>query len=394
VGATRGEEWTTGTAKSVRERRIQRYQRKQQQAEHDFQEQHVWNEDIEVFSGKKIQIRRTPPTYPDSPSTGAPLESLEVKADMVELERCISELTMRSSQAYPTANSSLDNRRMAFYAVGQKSRQCGRGGNRRCFFSGKLILGGAPFYAGCLEQGMRTLVVFCLPSALGLPKRDGNGDGHVIGRTGQSLLSGILRSRENNSDSYESFGLLNKRAQQRHRSIPSRYLSGVSTTSKSNASKSRLSSLDDFTSSIDGDLDPNWNIDSEYLLQVLPQPGRDLLEQMQSLYPDQLATLSLPIRDHGVWKLYVLFCFFSGLPIAQDELYYKVRDDVADQVWGEHIVLSHHVMEAIHGDSLDLILLPNQQTFRYLQRNYSQQYSKLDESVFQRKCWERIPPSL
>jgi hypothetical protein len=33
-------------------------------------------------------------------------------------------------------------------------------------------LGGAPFYAGSFQQGLRTLVVFCLPSALGLPESD------------------------------------------------------------------------------------------------------------------------------------------------------------------------------------------------------------------------------
>ena len=96
----------------------------------------------------------------------APLKTLEVKPK--ELERSISELTMRSSYGEATAKLA-EHRRMAYYAVGKYHGRSG--GNRRCYFSGKLILGGAPFYAGSVQQGLRTLVVFCLPSALGLPLR-------------------------------------------------------------------------------------------------------------------------------------------------------------------------------------------------------------------------------
>ena len=67
---------------------------------------------------------------------------------------------MRSSYAEATAKIS-DQRRTAYYAVGRCHLNSGRGGNRRCYFYGKLILGGAPFYAGTVQKGLRTLVVFC-----------------------------------------------------------------------------------------------------------------------------------------------------------------------------------------------------------------------------------------
>ena len=49
------------------------------------------------------------------------------------------------------------------------------GGNRRCYFTGDAVPRGAPFYAGSVRQGPRTLVVFCLPAALGLPRAEGTG---------------------------------------------------------------------------------------------------------------------------------------------------------------------------------------------------------------------------
>eukprot|EP00549_Striatella_unipunctata_P010506 CAMPEP_0118713526 /NCGR_PEP_ID=MMETSP0800-20121206/25578_1 /TAXON_ID=210618 ORGANISM="Striatella unipunctata, Strain CCMP2910" /NCGR_SAMPLE_ID=MMETSP0800 /ASSEMBLY_ACC=CAM_ASM_000638 /LENGTH=73 /DNA_ID=CAMNT_0006619013 /DNA_START=36 /DNA_END=254 /DNA_ORIENTATION=+ len=73
---------------------------------------------------------------------------------------------MRSSHAEATTRLA-ETRRMAYYAVGKHH---GKGGNRRCYFTGKLILSGVPFYAGSVQQGLRTLVVFCLPSSLDLPK--------------------------------------------------------------------------------------------------------------------------------------------------------------------------------------------------------------------------------
>jgi hypothetical protein len=40
---------------------------------------------------------------------------------------------------------------------------------RRCFFTGRIIVKHAPYYAGCIVQGRRTLVVFCHVDALPSP---------------------------------------------------------------------------------------------------------------------------------------------------------------------------------------------------------------------------------
>ena len=352
---------------SARDRRIQRYHKKQQEVEERLAHYHH-HEDIEVLPNHGIQVR-LPPTHSVERPFVPPLESLEVKADTVELERCISELTMRSRDAYPCTDVNMESRRMAFYAVG-KNRTNDQSGNRRCYFTSKLILSGSPFYAGCLQQGMRTLVVFCLPSALGLPLLDDKESSK------QGLLSGIFGSQETSRG-------VNSRAQRRR-----------SATSKNIMSKSRLSSHDDLSMSNDGDLDPNWNMGVDFLLQRLPPPDATLLAQVGRVYPSEFETLPSPLREPAVWKLYVTFCFFSGLPISDGELYYKVRDNVADHVWGEHIVLSHEVIEAAHGESADLISMPNQHTFRYLQKNYTQQCAKLDDSVFQRNSWERVAPEV
>ena len=124
-------------------------------------------------SGNEVKVIEPSPSAAAAASSAAdsktnkkaPLELLEVRSeDAYELERSISELTMRSSYGGGESLANIpDNRRMAYYAVGKNHRQSGRGGNRRCYFSGKLILGGAPFYAGAVQQGLRTLVVFCLP---------------------------------------------------------------------------------------------------------------------------------------------------------------------------------------------------------------------------------------
>ncbi len=106
---------------------------------------------------------------------GLPFRELSVPS---EIEHSVSELTMRSHGAFERHKYTSDSRRMAYYAVGRTtsmnnndesgSRKSSSGGNRRCYFTGHSILYGMPFYAGSVQQGPRTLVVFCLPSALGL----------------------------------------------------------------------------------------------------------------------------------------------------------------------------------------------------------------------------------
>ena len=100
---------------------------------------------------------------------GLPIRSIAVPVKLAE--RSVSELTMRSTGYNFEKNKySSDSRRMAYYAVGRANgdQKKGRGGNQRCYFTGVAIPYGTPFYAGSVQQGPRTLVVFCLPSALGL----------------------------------------------------------------------------------------------------------------------------------------------------------------------------------------------------------------------------------
>jgi hypothetical protein len=350
-----------------------------------------------------------------TPNKTAPLQLLEVEHEQAaELERSISELTMRSSYGEQAVASRIpDNRRMAYYAVGKHHRNSGRGGNRRCYFTGKLILGGAPFYAGSVQQGLRTLVVFCLPSALGLPKvtsqRDLNARPNAnpsnSSRASVSSRSPLRRvaSRELSRASNRSLSMAshqsslirskksNNNGNNTVRGGASDHHGSSSVASKS-AAMSRMSSLDDLSLSIDGDLDPNWGLDRDYLLKVLPEPDTILLKSMAKLYPEQFETLPVQVRDATKWKLYVKFCFFSGLPIAQGEMHYKVRDDIAESSYGEEIVLSHDVMEAVNGESAEILSLPNLKAFRYLRKHYAQQCSKLEggDRVFLRTSWERV----
>lgn len=115
-----------------------------------------------------------------SSSNRALLEDLPFRELSVptEIERSVSELTMRSHGALEKGRYASDSRRMAYYAVGRNNPTNSdadnkSGGNRRCYFTGDAIPYGAPFFAGSVQQGPRTLVVFCLPSALGLPKDEG-----------------------------------------------------------------------------------------------------------------------------------------------------------------------------------------------------------------------------
>jgi hypothetical protein len=296
-----------------------------------------------------------------------------------DISRSISELTMRSSYG-DVSGRMAESRRMAYYAVGKHHKNSGRGGNRRCYFTGKLILGGAPFYAGSVQQGLRTLVVFCLPSAIGLPK---DGTDHLFRKQHSDLTK-----RSNAS----SQGVI---------PLPREYmLQGASalkhvTTrgSSRSTSISKTTSTDDM-SFLEEELDPNWDLDRDYLLQVLPEPSNDLLDEMNVRYPDQFETLPVQVRSPHCWRLFVKFCFFSGLPIAEGELHYKVKDEIAMDVYGEEIILSHEVMEAVNGESAEILRLPNLKTFKYLRKHYTQQSGKLTDVVFQRTSWELVRPEI
>jgi hypothetical protein len=389
-GRSQGDDRSMTTVETPADRRRSRYRKRQMEASTSVNaagggaapagDSSTAQEAYEVTPDQVLLVRKDlNSNSAENSNRPLPVESLELnKQTAVELERCISELTMRSSYGEATAKIA-ENRRMAYYAVGRHHRQSGRGGNRRCYFTGKLILGGAPFYAGSVQQGLRTLVVFCLPSAVGLPldmERDSSPSTRTpLGRT-NSIRRPSLSSRSNASVAHS-------------RGNP-RSTTG-SLLSRKGSKLSRLSSVDD--TSIEEELDPNWELDKEYLLSVLPEPNQELLDEMAERYPAQFETLPVQVRSPHCWKLYVKFCFFSGLPIAEGEMHYKVRDSLANQ-YGEEIILSHEVMEAVNGDSAEILRLPNLKTFRYLRKHYHQQSAKLPDSCFQRQAWEMVRPEV
>lgn len=298
-----------------------------------------------------------------------------------DISRSISELTMRSSYG-DVSGKLVESRRMAYYAVGKHHKNSGRGGNRRCYFTGKLILGGAPFYAGSVQQGLRTLVVFCLPSAIGLPK---DGTDHLFRKQRSDL------TKRSSASSQGVIPLPREYMQQGSSTL--KHVSTRGSNRSASISKGTSSSVDDM-SFLEEELDPNWDLDRDYLLQVLPEPSNDLLVEMNVRYPDQFETLPVQVRSPHCWRLFVKFCFFSGLPIAEGELHYKVKDEIAMDVYGEEIILSHEVMEAVNGDSAEILRLPNLKTFKYLRKHYTQQSGKLTDVVFQRTSWELVRPEI
>jgi len=391
------DEKSTNTVETAADRRRQRHKRRQLGTPKATCKSRAGGEDgspqeaYEVTPDQVMLVQKEDKNSSQLTQRPLPLKSLELNCQKaVELERCISELTMRSSYGEATAKIA-ESRRMAYYAVGRHHRQSGRGGNRRCYFTGKLILGGAPFYAGSVQQGLRTLVVFCLPSAVGLPKEvQGNGSSSSRAPTIASLGSGRRSSLSNRHDGNASVthspGVNGN----------SRSIAGASLLSRKNSRGSRLSSMDDATSlgcSVEEELDPNWELDREYLLRVLPEPKQELLDEMAIRYPTQFETLPVQVRSPPCWNLYVKFCFFSGLPIAEGEMHYKVRESIADR-YGEEINLSHEVMEAVNGDSAEILRLPNLKTFRYLRKHYHQQSAKLPDNCFQRQAWEMVRPEV
>ncbi len=382
------DEKSTNTVETAADRRRQRHKRRQLGNPFKSRKGEDASPKEAVIPDQALAVGKGNKKSSQLNQRSCPLKSLELNCEQaVELERCISELTMRSSYGEATAKIA-ESRRMAYYAVGRHHRQSGRGGNRRCYFTGKLILGGAPFYAGSVQQGLRTLVVFCLPSAVGLPKEtQGHGSSSSRAPTIASLGSGRRSNRhDGNASVTHSLGVNGN----------SRSIAGASLLSRKNSKGSRLSSMDDATSlgcSVEEELDPNWELDREYLLRVLPEPKQEVLDEMAIRYPTQFETLPVQVRSPLCWNLYVKFCFFSGLPIAEGEMHYKVGESIADR-YGEEVNLSHEVMEAVNGDSAEILRLPNLKTFRYLRKHYHQQSAKLPDSCFQRQAWELVRPEV
>lgn len=315
-----------------------------------------------------------------------PLETFTInKSDYMGISESVSELTMRSSYGEAIAPVG-ENRRMAYYAVGKRHDSMGRnrgGGNRRCYFSGKLIVTGNPFYAGSVQQGLRTLVVFCLPSALGLPKTT-----HNRKKAMKHFKEDPTISRLHDS----SFSLDSQHSLLDHEQILHDDSTASINSDPALRSTNSLTSVDISLSDEDEELRlPKSALEREALLRSLPEPNQDLLNEMNARYPEQFSTLPVQVRGPNCWRLFVRFCFFSGLPIAEGELHYKVKDEIVQKIYGEEIILSHEVMEAVNGEeSADILRLPNKKTFKYLKKHYILQCGKLTEEVFDRRSWEIV----
>jgi hypothetical protein len=125
------------------------------------------------------------------------------------------------------------------------------------------------------------------------------------------------------------------------------------------------------------------------------------LGQIERKYPAPYAALPVIVRKPECWGLYTKFCLFSGLPIADGEMYYRVRDEVASFIpqrayYGiDEVILSYEVLETANGaQSAEILRLPSSKTFKYLQKHYTQQCSKLTLAVFDRNSWEKIMPEI
>uniref|UniRef100_A0A6S8V7W3 Uncharacterized protein n=1 Tax=Chaetoceros debilis TaxID=122233 RepID=A0A6S8V7W3_9STRA len=338
--------------------------------------------------------------------------NLDLKNDF---SRSISELTMRSSLGEVSEKIS-DSRRMAYYAVGKnhgnsssnnasgndnsgngngKQNSSNGGGNRRCYFTGDLIRGGQPFYAGSVQQGLRTLVVFCLPNALGLPHRE------ELERL-NSIVASESEHCDRDREDLEAMEMKSSLSNISRKSTKSAK-SGKSALSRISSIWSDGAAMESYHTEWTEDEHGNLCelIKPEWLLQALPEPNPELMTEMKMRFPDQFATLPKQVRGHQCWRLYMKFCFFSGLPIADGEMYYKVSDKISSKMSRklykagiDEIILSHEVMEAVNGQSAEILRLPNKKTFRYLQKHYTQQCAKLSNRVFDRTSWEMVMPEV
>lgn len=297
-----------------------------------------------------------------------PFDTIDVDLHASEnFQRSISELTMQSSYAMATSKLT-ESRRMAYYAVGKttddsspktttRSGRSEAGGNRKCYFSGRLIVSGKPFYAGSVQQGLRTLVVFCQPRALGLPTQE------------KLQKAGEWQSKGNKTKlSYQESFTSNDAAAPSH---------GKS------SQEEELCAHDQ-------------SLTCEQLLRVIPAPDSHVMKLIETRFPEQYATLPKQVRSPDCWRVYIKFCFFSGLPVADGEMYYRVLDNVSQgmnlQAMGtDEIILSHEVMEAVNGEqSAGMLRLPNNKLFQYLKKHYNQQCAKLTGNVFDRRSWEMV----
>jgi len=313
--------------------------------------------------------------------------TLPNRSELVELELSVSELTMRSHTAQlvsprnsgNAAGKSAPEKRMAYYAVGRhhprddKNKSDGR--NRRCYFTGRVVRSGKLFYAGSVQQGLRTLVVFCLPSAIGLPES--------------------LEESKSNTGATKT---INDEAGVSEANSPTTTRSARQAMMKRTGNGNEINgpmNLNNTDTRLSDRVDHHDESSLKYNRQAtksLPNPSSEFLSLIKSKYPEQYATLPIQVRSPHCWKIFFKFCFFSGLPISEGEMHYRLKPNYSSH--HEEVILSHDVMEVVNGEqSADMLRLPNTKTFAYLKRNYAQQSAKLDESiVFDRKYWEVVLP--
>jgi len=275
-----------------------------------------------------------------------PFEVIEInQAEFLE-RSSISELTMRSSHITSIKPAS-NNRIMAYYAIGQNHKHVTNKSNRKCYFTGKYISQGTPFYAGTLKQGYKTLVVFCLPESFG--------------------LSLDLKSRNTNTTSDTT--------------VP------IHSHSSCDEDITYSQTFSD-TNSFESAADTSYN---EQLLEIMPPPCHNFLKTLQFKFPELIKTLPQSlIYDAEKWSIYNTFCFFSGLPILIGELHYRLKGN-------RQINLSHEILEIVLGkDSASLVRLPTTAVFDYLKVNYRQQCHKIcqHDRLFQRCSWELVLPEV
>eukprot|EP00592_Proboscia_alata_P006623 CAMPEP_0194361260 /NCGR_PEP_ID=MMETSP0174-20130528/8833_1 /TAXON_ID=216777 /ORGANISM="Proboscia alata, Strain PI-D3" /LENGTH=515 /DNA_ID=CAMNT_0039133371 /DNA_START=207 /DNA_END=1754 /DNA_ORIENTATION=+ len=330
-----------------------------------------------------------------------------------ELENSVSELTMRSHprHLYTVDKEILDKgRRMAYYAVGNHSspnpvspegkdeRNTEQGSrlsqsnknsmltNRRCYFTGRPVgqPSGMPFYAGTVQQGLRTLVIFYNHSHGTLDDTDDGICDNSDVLEEEEMFDGLSRSARN---------LLQEAMDQRNNNSRTMKASNDHTDEPPLLIRKELSESQ-----------------REKLLHTLPPPNQKLLNQIERRYTQQFHQLPMDMQNADSWKLYSCFCFFSGLPIADGELHYRLKQrcflslppaasgscnyehNLEDE--NDEVLLSHDVFETAAGkESAQILRLPNTKTFQYLKRHYAQQSCQLEEKVvFDRKNWEVVLP--
>ena len=256
--------------------------------------------------------------------------------------------------------------------------------NRKCYFTGKMIFSGMPFFAGTLRQGYKTLVVFCLPEAIGLPQITQQKSLSTAPTASTSLNTSFSSSHPNNtvmkkhtnrqdqlnysaisesssnattagSNAHGGRGYHDNNNPKYQKTYPNSSLrhhhstlSGITSSNGCYSVSHDYSSANDYlsSSSYSGDDDNDYNKENpdvnnistcstnrgktypigryDDLLEQLPNPSNKLLQSLNETHADAYKTLPSSIQNNvESWQIYNKFCYFSGLPICPGDLHYK-----------------------------------------------------------------------